>query len=128
MQYDSTSNLYQLQEILSIFFIINLDYNYNVLMSINLERSLDISNLCQDILSVHPQTRYSSFINRNCRIVESKFVMMVILQVLANKRWKYSTCSINYNYQWTKNSMKNWALSQLYYDPKRIYSTFSFPI
>jgi len=55
------------------FFIINLGYNYNVLMSINLERSLDISNLCQDILSVHPQTRCSSFINRNGRIVESKF-------------------------------------------------------
>jgi len=42
-------------------------------MSLNLERSLKISNLCQDILFVHPMTRCSSFINRNGRIAESKF-------------------------------------------------------
>jgi len=34
---------------------------------------LEISNLCQDILFVHPMTRCSSFINGNGRITESKF-------------------------------------------------------
>lgn len=38
-----------------------------------LERSLKISNLCQDILSVNTETRCSSFINKNGRIIESKF-------------------------------------------------------
>jgi len=45
----------------------------NILISSNLERSLEISNICRDILFIHPMTRCSSFINRNGRIVESKF-------------------------------------------------------
>lgn len=39
----------------------------------HLERSLKITNLCQDILSINTEIRCSSFINRNGRIVESKF-------------------------------------------------------
>lgn len=34
---------------------------------------MKISNLCQDILSVTPKARCSSFINRNGRMVEFKF-------------------------------------------------------
>lgn len=37
------------------------------------EQSLEISNMCQDILSIHPKTHCSLFINRNGRIAESKF-------------------------------------------------------
>ena len=39
----------------------------------NLERGLDISKMCQDILSMHTKTRCSSFINKNGRIIESRF-------------------------------------------------------
>ena len=39
----------------------------------NLERNLEISKMCQDILSMHAETRCSSFINKNGRIIESKF-------------------------------------------------------
>ncbi len=42
-------------------------------MPSNMERSLELSNLCQDILFIHPMTRCSSFINRNGRLIESKF-------------------------------------------------------
>jgi len=42
-------------------------------MPSSLERSLEISHLCQDILSIHTKTRCSFFINRNGRIAESKF-------------------------------------------------------
>ena len=54
--------------------IIFMLYLQSVLISSpSLERNLKISNLCQDILSIHPKTRCSSFINRNGRVVESKF-------------------------------------------------------
>jgi len=37
------------------------------------ERSLEISHLCQDILSMNTTSRCSFFINKNGRITESKF-------------------------------------------------------
>jgi hypothetical protein len=39
----------------------------------SLEQSLEISNVCQDILSISPEIHFSCYINRNGRIVESKF-------------------------------------------------------
>ena len=38
----------------------------------SLEQSLEISNMCQDILSIHPKIHFSCYINRNGRIVESR--------------------------------------------------------
>ena len=52
--------------------IIILFYNYSVLRSTSLEQSLEISNMCQDILSIHPKIHFSCYINRNGRIVESR--------------------------------------------------------
>lgn len=51
--------------------IIILFCNYSVLIS-SLEQSLEISNMCQDILSIHPKIHFSCYINRNGRIVESR--------------------------------------------------------
>jgi len=39
----------------------------------NLERDLEISKMCQDILSMHTKIHCSSFINKNGRIIESRF-------------------------------------------------------
>jgi hypothetical protein len=39
----------------------------------SLEQSLEISNVCQDILSISHEIHFSCYINRNGRIVESKF-------------------------------------------------------
>lgn len=36
------------------------------------EQRLEISNMCQDILSFSPEIHFSCYINRNGRIVESK--------------------------------------------------------
>jgi len=42
-------------------------------MLTSLERNLEISHLCQDILSMNATSRCSFFINKNGRITESKF-------------------------------------------------------
>lgn len=65
-------------------------------MSTNLEQSLEISNVCQDILSIHPKIHFSCYINRNGRIVESKLCDDRLITDLTNQEleMRYMQCKL----------------------------------
>ena len=65
-------------------------------MSTNLEQSLEISNVCQDILSIHPKIHFSCYINRNGRIVESKLCDDRLITDLTNQKleMRYMQCKL----------------------------------
>lgn len=62
----------------------------------SLEQSLEISNMCQDILSLSPEIHFSCYINRNGRIVESKFCDDGLITDLSSQEleMRYMQCKL----------------------------------
>lgn len=62
----------------------------------SLEQSLEISNVCQDILSISPEIHFSCYINRNGRIVESKFCDDGLITDLSSQEleMRYMQCKL----------------------------------
>ena len=62
----------------------------------SLEQSLEISNMCQDILSIHPKIHFSCYINRNGRIVESKLCDDGLITYLTSQEleMRYMQCKL----------------------------------
>ena len=52
----------------------------------NLERNLEVSKLCQDLLASNNSVHFVSFLNKNGRIIDSKFRNERIIQNLSSQQ------------------------------------------
>ena len=71
------------------YLIIDFLNRYNVLMSPpNLERSLEISRLCQSLISLNSQIQFASVINKNGRMLDSKLRNESTITKLSSKEFE----------------------------------------